>query len=472
MTHITITERSHFVHIFYQYPPPPVCVNNYYYSTSYAQFFNTNFLSLRGAKRRANRGILSESGRSLTEMLGVLAVMGVLTIGAIAGFNYAMNKQRTNATVEYVNELAVLGTGQMLAGGTPKLLDYPDHTPSGYPAKITTDKENPTAFYIEIDQVPTPVCNEIISRLDGWKMVNDIGFFDGIQDCPTEPANMWFEIFATADKGGDTGLACTSNADCQGLLGTTRAKCNAHGKCEENCTPRAQLTAVGCCGKGAMIDGGCCRNGTLSDNADGKRQCCISYVTDKTFTYCCPAGTFPTDEGECISCADPRSFLLDVTYSACKNACPQRTLSGHTCLPPGNTCAEGAVLVRNQCHCPMDNPIMATDGSCHPADWEGIGVVNPPAGLVNYPKDWGAYYNRWNRWNESLLCPAGKFCSSSGQSVRLTRTDGKIVGYSGAFDFECSSIVNFSELHFQAWCKACGGNWEGAAWNDGTCSKP
>ena len=108
----------------------------------------------------------------------------------------------------------------------------------------------------------------------------------------------------------------------------------------------------------------------------------------------------------------------------------------------------------------------------NPADWEGIGVVNPPAGLVNYPTDWGAYYNRWNVWSESRPCPAGKFCTSSGQYVKLTQADGTKHGYSGTFDLECSSVVNFSELHFQGWCKACGGNWEGAAWNDGTCSKP
>ena len=58
----------------------------------------------------------SESGRSLVEMLGTLAIMGILTIGGIVGFNYAMNKQRANATVNYVNQLAVLGTGQMPAG--------------------------------------------------------------------------------------------------------------------------------------------------------------------------------------------------------------------------------------------------------------------------------------------------------------------------------------------------------------------
>ena len=90
--------------------------------------------------------IYSESGRSLTEMLGTLAIMGILTIGGIVGFNYAMNKQRANATVNYVNQLAVLGTGQMLAGGTPKLLDYPNHTPSGIPSRLSLRMPNPTFF--------------------------------------------------------------------------------------------------------------------------------------------------------------------------------------------------------------------------------------------------------------------------------------------------------------------------------------
>ena len=163
--------------------------------------------------------IYSESGRSLTEMLGVLAIMGILTIGGIAGFNYAMNKQRANATVNYVNQLAMLGTGQMLAGGTPKLLDYPDHTPSGYSAKIATDTTVPNAFYIEINEVPTPVCDEIISRLDGWKMVNDIGFIsageENIGACSDkEKVGMWFEIKATADKDPEPPFHCTTDQDC------------------------------------------------------------------------------------------------------------------------------------------------------------------------------------------------------------------------------------------------------------------
>ena len=38
----------------------------------------------------------AEHGRSMVEMLGVLAVIGVLSIGGIAGYTLGMNKYRAN----------------------------------------------------------------------------------------------------------------------------------------------------------------------------------------------------------------------------------------------------------------------------------------------------------------------------------------------------------------------------------------
>ncbi len=44
-----------------------------------------------------------ESGRSIVEMLGVLAVIGVLSVGRIAGYTYAVNKYRANQVLNEVN---------------------------------------------------------------------------------------------------------------------------------------------------------------------------------------------------------------------------------------------------------------------------------------------------------------------------------------------------------------------------------
>ena len=48
------------------------------------------------------RRVFSYSGRTLLEMLVVLAVIGVLSIAALVGFTYAMNKHRANETIHDV----------------------------------------------------------------------------------------------------------------------------------------------------------------------------------------------------------------------------------------------------------------------------------------------------------------------------------------------------------------------------------
>ena len=44
-----------------------------------------------------------ESGRSMVEMLGTLAIIGVLSIGGIAGYSYGMDKYRANVTINDIN---------------------------------------------------------------------------------------------------------------------------------------------------------------------------------------------------------------------------------------------------------------------------------------------------------------------------------------------------------------------------------
>lgn len=46
--------------------------------------------------------IKNETGRNMVEMLGVLAVIGVLTIGGIYGYIFAMSKHKVNEAAELV----------------------------------------------------------------------------------------------------------------------------------------------------------------------------------------------------------------------------------------------------------------------------------------------------------------------------------------------------------------------------------
>jgi len=47
-----------------------------------------------------------QSGRSMIEMLGVLAIIGVLSVGGIAGYSKAMHKYRVNKTIEQITLVA------------------------------------------------------------------------------------------------------------------------------------------------------------------------------------------------------------------------------------------------------------------------------------------------------------------------------------------------------------------------------
>ncbi|MBP1532327.1 MAG: hypothetical protein ILA52_02370 [Alphaproteobacteria bacterium] len=50
--------------------------------------------------------IIHQTGRSMIEMLGVLAIIGVLSVGGIAGYSKAMFKHRINKTAEQITAIS------------------------------------------------------------------------------------------------------------------------------------------------------------------------------------------------------------------------------------------------------------------------------------------------------------------------------------------------------------------------------
>jgi len=53
-----------------------------------------------------NFDLENEHGRSMIEMLGVLAIIGVLSVGGIAGYSKAMQKYKINKTIEQITLIA------------------------------------------------------------------------------------------------------------------------------------------------------------------------------------------------------------------------------------------------------------------------------------------------------------------------------------------------------------------------------
>ena len=134
----------------------------------------------------------NEEGRSMIEMLGVLAIVGVLSVGGIAGYSKAMNKFKTNKAIDQINMLStnirtLFSSQGNYKGMTPKLLAKAGVLPAemytgvdadnvtsedtkhvfGGSIKIVPSDHNKTdakdAYIIAVDSIPNSACTVMVS---------------------------------------------------------------------------------------------------------------------------------------------------------------------------------------------------------------------------------------------------------------------------------------------------------------------
>ncbi len=283
----------------------------------------------------------NESGRSLIEMLGVLAVMGVLTIGAIAGFNYAMNKQRANATVNYVNQLAIEGSRQMLAGSNHlSLLDYPDKTPSGYGVELGLLSDTNAYFEVYVQDVPEAVCSQIQAMAKGWRGLDTLWINEDGKDCNKELNTMSF-IFTDSLSRGTSGTRCTSDEGCTGCQTCQRGFCTDTDSACPVDTPNCVSGSCETCPAEEFQDNkGKCHpcSGNTIDNVDpAECQKCIG----KRFYY--------QNFSRCVSCNDTAGGGWQ--HAADRTSC--LACSNRYFIPSGNDSEWGT--------CPYCNGKVVTD---------------------------------------------------------------------------------------------------------------
>ncbi len=159
-----------------------------------------------------------QTGRSMIEMLGVLAIIGVLSVGGLAGYSKAMFKYKMNRTVSQISQtvarirLAFIGQNDYSGMGDESNVnsvmvkaniippEYIARDPKGNiimpyifknPFKgnfrirsmdktVEGDKE---AFAISYDFIPKPACIELATI--PWDATNDTGYIGVIINIPT-----------------------------------------------------------------------------------------------------------------------------------------------------------------------------------------------------------------------------------------------------------------------------------------------
>ena len=120
----------------------------------------------------------NESGRSMVEMLGVLAIIGVLSIGGIAGYTLAMNRYRANEILNAAALVSIAATsGNGGVGKTANLADLGGIGTMTLPAINNNEDISSDAAGIVTIQVAEGYDKvaEIVNTLSGARVVTGAG---------------------------------------------------------------------------------------------------------------------------------------------------------------------------------------------------------------------------------------------------------------------------------------------------------
>ena len=114
-----------------------------------------------------------ESGRSMIEMLGVLAIMGIITVGAISMISYAMRMQKHSRVSDDVYQI-VLGVRQMLGEHDDftkidnstifTALAMSNKNPYGGKYTVGVNPVNSRQFVVTIDGLSDSECKALVTK--------------------------------------------------------------------------------------------------------------------------------------------------------------------------------------------------------------------------------------------------------------------------------------------------------------------
>ncbi len=222
----------------------------------------------------------NQQGRSMVEMLGTLAIMGILSVGAITGYSYAFTKYKTNTLINDLNVRALVVSQQRLAKEAANLFEFKDTLL--FPITIenfTPDSDN--YFGLQAANIDKQVCENVMINLPSG--VNGIyqnnRLLKNASDCLDETTLLF--VYAN-DLNLNTAFATNDTFACneQCSSGTTNPTCAPNEKQKD--------TGTTACGVICAI----CLN---DECASGTSTACSSDLTPS------PAGT--TDYGtQCYTC--------------------------------------------------------------------------------------------------------------------------------------------------------------------------
>ena len=257
----------------------------------------------------------AETGRSMVEILGVLAIIGVLSIGGIYGYSFAMDKYRANDIIYEVNLRNRDTWNKYQDKDLPEaeeLDEWAEVTQTGFP--IGVYPRSNIVFDVQVDDVPSRVCKQVLNmNIEGpmfiWTPSEDgkKQIFNGNASelCGDDIETSIVFTTSLDSYGQDEGLRqgatdengrpiryCTEDSDCMEKCET----CGLSYTCESNCPSDKPICSTNeyktcvVCEKNSD-----CPKNQICDESTEENQC---VEVPKT----CPEGTFRSKNGACIKC--------------------------------------------------------------------------------------------------------------------------------------------------------------------------
>ena len=339
---------------------------------------------------------ISESGRSMVEMLGVLAVIGVLSIGGIAGYMVAMNRHHSNNVLEGVSARAVIISAQKMMG-----------QPAAHPADMAEEIDDyavavvdepgvcAECFGIEVSGIPQGVCRYVLNQ----KWATPEGVYLNDDEYPTEDGtncdkeDKVIEFVFSPSMGGeshtcgycqhDENGTCVADDTCEnGCPGYTPMKANDdrcyHCRWSSLVTSAEECTA--CSNRFLTLAGNCVPCDTSGSAAADASECARCPIRSMRNGKCvrdrCPDGQFAGSSGTCVSCS------MSFDWSASKKECAKcsnrfrdragychicstssaPTTDASECAKCPNRSMQDGLCVRDRC---PDGQWMSSAGDCY-----------------------------------------------------------------------------------------------------------
>ncbi len=321
--------------------------------------------------------INTESGRSMVEMLGTLAIMGVLSVGAVAGYRYAMDKFNANTILDGISKRAMTASQQRLVGQPINLNEYGVPNIQGYTVAHTNDFDGDTAFFsLTVSDVPKGICDKVIQD----KLRTAITMYVGTatereevatgDDCPDGESLIEFVFANTLDANADMSNVGNECGYCQHKEGEN---CVADLECDNGCSGSMPvMDANGACT--ACLAGVTNAASWLNFSAASAAECgkCprpgITYVYNEANKQCepesCPEGYWMSEHfGRCLDCSGNWSAhsLSQEQMNDCLASCPNRVVGqdgwGDACVLPNYCTGPNQVIDSwgNCITCGVDN---------------------------------------------------------------------------------------------------------------------